>query len=195
MEVKEFTVTVKLTREDIMQMNLSYLARQGYIWIFAVLFILATTRIAVDFAAREFSGYTPMAIFVFIMMIVLIYSLLSGSKKSFESKFVQEERRYTFSENDIYMESESTTQRLLWSDLVRALTLPKFVVLFLAHNSVHLIPTRAMSPEQVQAIKQAIKDKVRKDKKSGLRRFLIRTAIYLVVFLVTVGIVQYFLAE
>ncbi|MFC5405852.1 YcxB family protein [Cohnella soli] len=194
MENQSFTITVKLTPQDLMQMNISYLTRQWNIWLFAVLFIFATLRIGVDISSLEFSGYTPMAIIVFVTMIAMIYGVFIGSKKSFD-KFAQEERTYTFSEDDVYMESESTTQRVRWSDMVRGLCLPKYIMMFHSHNAIHLIPARSLTPEQYESIKITIKNKVKKPKQSGAKRFLKWTAIYLIIFLVAVGVTQFFLAE
>jgi hypothetical protein len=189
MTTNEITIVVNLSSKDIMKFQFSFFLRQWYFWLFSFLFVMSTSVIVYSLKTKNLSDVPSPALFFFLFMLFFLFIIFRSSKKAFNNKFVKEEKRYLISEERLLLESESITQKILWNDLVRTILTKESIYLFISSNSAHIIPLRELTMEQRQFLSHIMKTKVKKQKPSFVRPL----GICLILFLVTIGIVRYFL--
>jgi hypothetical protein len=92
------------------------------------------------------------------------------------------------------MESASASVNTLWSDIKKVVNTKNAIYLFIATNAAHIFPTRYIAghDEIMTMIKQLTPKKSRDKGKFNLLKHLL---IYVLIFLITVGVVQYFLSR
>ena len=184
-------IKTKISSRDIFIFQFSYLIRQWYSWIILYFSLISIVNIITRLVASRLSEVPPMSWFFSFMILIFFLSIFIGSKRSAKNKFILEEKTYTISEEYLFLESESTTQKILWKDFSKYVLTKRFVYLFVANNSAHFIPISELSNEEKQFIIQNVKSKVKKHKNGCLFAILI----FLIIFVVTVGIIQFLLAS
>jgi hypothetical protein len=187
---KQLILKAKLSSKDLLVFQVSFLIRQWYMWILILSSLSSIGVIVYRLATGEISEVPTQSWFFSLILIIFLLSLFINSRKSIKNKFVYEEKTYKISEEYFMMETESTTQKVLWKDFVKYILTKRFVYLFVSNNSAHLVPLDELTNDEKLFLIQIVKSKVNKQK-SGCILALI---ICLVLFLVTVGIVQYFLS-
>ncbi|GIO31747.1 MULTISPECIES: YcxB family protein [Paenibacillus] len=185
---KELLIKAKLSSNDIFIFQITYLIRQWYVWLLILTFLISIGNIAYRLSVGELSEVPPQSWFFSLVMLFFLFLLISSSKKSAKNKIVNEEKTYRISEEYFMMETESTTQRVFWSDFVKYILTERFVYLFVSNNSAHLVPLNALSNDEKNFLIQIIQSRLKTQQKSSFSTVVI----CLVLLLLTVGFIQYF---
>lgn len=187
-------IEIQLTSRDIVDFNFSYMNRSGAIWIISFIGVLFLAYTILQIAqGKPFGSYVFSLFFVFFSAFFPI-ALYRGAVRSYQNKFLQEKKIYEFTPEGFQMESESTTSKVLWPDVQRVIVNKKGINLFIASNAGHLIPQRYLAgKDAIRAM--VMKYTTPKSRAKGKSKLLATIAIYLVIFLVTVAIVQFYLAK
>ncbi|MGO4109003.1 YcxB family protein [Paenibacillus sp. YAF4_2] len=186
------SINVQLTQEDLLRLQFSFLARQTYTWVLLLFFIGAILNIVAAIVDGDITSVNPIMILFFIFVPLIVFLTIRSSRKSIQNKFVKETKTYTWSDEGLFMESESMTARIMWADFTNAITTKSAIYLMVSHNAAHALPRRCFTQEQWIHFRKITKSRIkRKNKYKWVRNAII----YLVIFLVTVGIVQYYAAN
>ncbi|RED55520.1 YcxB family protein [Cohnella lupini] len=186
-------IEVELTSRDVVDFNFTYVKRNGGLWVIAFLGIGFFANFIIQLSlGRPFESY---AFSIFFVLISALYPVMlyRGAVRSSQNKFLQEKKSYDFTSEGFRMDSESTTSKVLWPDVQRVIVSKKGIYLFIASNAGHLFPRRFLEgKDRIRTmVLQYTTPKSRTRGKSKLPKLL---AVYLLIFLVTVGIVQFFLS-
>lgn len=191
MNDKQIIIQAKLSSNDIFVFQVSYAIRQWYVWLFSYLSIVSIGIILYRLSVGELSEVPSQAWFFSLIIIFLIWSLFINSKKNSKNKLLNEEKTFKITKEHFIMESESTTQQIRWQEFNKFIITKRFIYLFIANNSAHIVPISTLSNDEKLFVVQHIKSKVKKHKMGCL--FVV--VIGMIIFLVTVGILQFFISK
>ncbi|MEK0313333.1 YcxB family protein [Cohnella sp. 56] len=187
-------IEIELTSRDMVDFNFSYMKRNGAIWIFPFLGIIFLINVIAQLSLGKPFGSYAFSLFFVIFSVLLPVTIYRSAVRSYQNKFLQEKKRYEFTPEGFRMESESTTAKVLWPDVQRVIVNKKGIYLFIASNAAHLFPQRFLTG----------KDRIRtmimqytttKSRSRGKSKLWVSVVIYLLIFIVTVGIVQFYIAK
>lgn len=190
MDNRELSIHVKLSSNDILKFQMHFLLRQWYSWVFSVLFLGAIGYIAYAAASGNLASVPAATWIVCIFFLFFILSMVMGSERAIKNKFVREEKVFKVSDEHVTMETETTHQVIRWQDFVKSIIAKEFVALFIGTNSAHVIPTIHLTAEEQRMLRGLVKAKI-KNKSNALGMIVLM----IVLFLVTVGVTQYFLRD
>lgn len=187
------SVKVQLTSRDMIDFNFSFIRRNGILWVFLLFGIAMGVNIAV--AVQQGKSFSEYQLFVYLLAFIVLFPVLVlvGARRSFENKFMKEMKTYRFSPEGIRMEAESSTANILWQDIRKVVRTKRAVYLFIAQNVAHIIPCRCLdTDEPLRMIEQYAS---KKSRQRNRMRPIGCIFLMLMIFLVTVGIVQFFLSR
>ncbi|WP_169306728.1 YcxB family protein [Cohnella pontilimi] len=192
--VQASTVGIELTKKDILDFNFSFWRKNGTLWImlfFGFVILLAVMAEIAD--GRPFQDYVSFLVFLLII-ILMPFLMYFSAKRSFNNKFLQEKKTYVFTPEGFTATSASTSVNTLWTDVQKVQMTKNTVLLFIASNAAHILPRRYLTghPEIYTMIQQYIP---KESRKKGKSRWLRNVVFYMVIFLVTVAIVQFMLSR
>ncbi|BBH22447.1 hypothetical protein Back11_37920 [Paenibacillus baekrokdamisoli] len=192
---RDISVEVKLTSKDLVQFNFGYLFRKSAMAILlTVTFIILVSWISIISNQGYFS--VPGVVWFWLLFMILIPIVTYRSaKKSYNNKFIQETKSYEFSEEGIRLASESMSALIKWNDLRQVITTKNAMYFFITDRSAQILPLRCVTEAQKNSLLSLIKEKVVHKKKRFGVLVLIMIFIYLMIFLVTVGVFQYISAD
>ncbi len=191
MESSELMIKVNLSRKDILRFQISYFVRQWYAWLFSLLFIISGYTMINKISTGGSLSEVPNQAWIFVLFYIAFFILLlTNSKKSLNNRFINEEKKYRFSQENIWLESESTTQRMNWNDVQKYIITKNAIYLFVSSNSAHVIPFRSLSSEQTDQLIRLVTVKIHHKQKKNVLGILF---IALLSFVLVVEIIQYIL--
>jgi hypothetical protein len=179
---KEISLTVKLITRDFYQYITVYLLRKWYTWIVIVMAasVICTAILKGPSKVQLFSWVFVLAIIIMIVLILVQGKKLKNNKKQ------TEEKRYSFSREQIVLESASVNVTMRWSMITHYILRKRTIYLFVSEIEAHIIPLESLAIEDRHRLKQLIRLHVHKQRMSGIAIVFISLA----VFLVGVGILQ-----
>ncbi|WP_336775702.1 YcxB family protein [Paenibacillus sp. MMO-58] len=184
--------SVTLTKEDLVQLQLSYLLKKPYPYLLGFLYLISILDIVLAIVEKDISSLNPFMVFIFIFVPLLAFFLIKAHKNNIKNRLVKEEKQYTWSEEGMTIESESLTVRMQWTDFTGIFATKSAIYLMVNGITAHIFPRRCFTDEQWSEFGQMVRSRIKQKKKlRGVRNLLI----YLFIFVVTVGIVQYFNAS
>jgi hypothetical protein len=187
-------IEIELTSRDVVDFNFVYVKRNGGLWSIFFLGVVFLANCIIQMSlGRPFGSY---AFSMFFVLFSVLYPIMlyRGAVRSYQNKFLKEKKSYDFTPEGFRMESESTTSKVLWPDVQRVIVNKKGIYLFIASNAGHLFPQRFLEgKDRIRTM--VLQYTTPKSRSRGKSKFLMRVALYLLIFLITVGIVQFFLAR
>ena len=190
MEDNQEKLEVQLTLRDVVRYNFAYANRSGSLWII----LLGGTGFLIHLiyqlsAGKSFESYAFSLIFV-VFCFLFPFLIYRVAVRSYQNKFAKETRTYRFTPEGFSMETDSSTMKVLWSDVQRVIVDRDGIYLFVSSNAGHLLPERYLAGnDRIRSM--AIQLTPPKSKSAGKSRLWRTLAVYLAIFLITFGIVQF----
>ncbi|MCK9858985.1 YcxB family protein [Paenibacillus sp. ATY16] len=183
------SISVTLTKEDLVQLQLSYLFKKPYPYLLGFLYLISILDIVLAIAEKDLSSLNPFMVFIFIFVPLLAFFLIKAHKNNLKNRLVNEERQYTWSDEGVVLESDSLTVRMQWTDFTGLFATKSAIYLMVNGVTAHIFPRRCFTDEQWSEFGHTVRGRIKQKKKlRGVRNLLI----YVFIFIVTVGIIQYF---
>ncbi|MFD2333593.1 YcxB family protein [Cohnella sp. GCM10020058] len=187
-------IEMQLTSRDVVDFNFSYMKRNGGIWIISFMGVLFLAYTIFQISQGKPFGSYAFSLFFVLFSALFPITLYRSAVRSYQNKFLQEKKVYEFTPEGFQMASESSTSKVLWPDVQKVIVNKKGIYLFIASNAGHLIPQRYLvGKDGIGAM--VMKFTTPKSRARGKSKLLVKIAIYVVIFLVTVAIVQFYLAK
>ncbi|WP_127532162.1 YcxB family protein [Paenibacillus kobensis] len=189
MKLQEVSVQVQLSNNDLRNFQMSTLCRQAFIWVYAVLLVGSISYIVYSAVNNQIEDVPMMAWIIMFVGLALLLTLFTTMQKAKKSRFLKEIKTYTVTDETVKMESESLAANLKWEDFVKYLKTKQAIYLYMNANSAHVLPVRDLSGEEIQFIVELAKAKIKR--KSRWTSLGFRFLFYILIFLITVGLMQY----
>ncbi|ACS99247.1 YcxB family protein [Paenibacillus sp. JDR-2] len=184
--------SVTLTKEDLVKLQLTFLKKKAYPWILGFMYLMSLLNIIIVIVDRDISSLNPFMIFIFIFVPLFAILLVKGHKKNINNRFLREEKKYTWSDEGMILESDSLTVRMQWEDFTGLFATKSAIYLLVNGVTAHIFPRRSFTEEEWSQFKHATRSRVTRKKSYRWARNLL---VYIAIFVVTVGIIQYFNAS
>ncbi|WP_425489433.1 YcxB family protein [Cohnella thailandensis] len=174
--------------------NFAYAKSSGSLRTVSLLGIVFLIYFIVQLSRGQPFGSYAFSLFFILISVLLPIMLYRGAVQSSRNKFYTEKKIYEFTPEGFRMESESSNAKVQWSDVQRVIINKHGIFLIIFSNAGHLFPQRFLEGKDGirKMVLQYTSPQSRKKSKS---KFLLKLGLYLLIFLVTVGIVQFYISR
>lgn len=156
------SITTKLTFEDFRKVNFYFLYRKRAAKISLVLGIILLLVIITPYVTgtpfwTQFPAI-PLAI-ALMLTVVPPYSIFRTARKNYDSnKMINEKITYAFDKDTISVSGESFHSKLSWDKLYEIKVTKTWFLIWQTRQIANVIPRRDISDNQIELIKELVKD-------------------------------------
>jgi hypothetical protein len=126
--------------------------------------------------------------FLILMSILFPIIIYNSAKKSFKNRLVHEEKVYTIKDDCLTIKSDSTFLELKWSDFQKIKKSKNAQYFYISKNQAIIIPSRCLNDQEYKDVFILAKTNI---KPASQKRTLFFIGIYLVIFLVVIGVIRF----